>query len=107
MLLQLFTSTNDNQMKKSIYGLSLILPNERLVMQSINNAQVLFSSATCIHHEFVYQVIKHPQKLSVELDDQSLTYSELLHQDRKSTRLNSSHQIISYAVFCLKKKKKI
>src|SRR5438552_5760370 len=29
------------------------------------------------------------------------TYVE---QDRKSTRLNSSHQIISYAVFCLKKK---
>src|SRR5258708_30058912 len=29
------------------------------------------------------------------------------HQlDRKSTRLNSSHQIISYAVFCLKKKKR-
>src|SRR5574341_1960660 len=27
-------------------------------------------------------------------------------QDRKSTRLNSSHQLISYAVFCLKKKKK-
>src|SRR5258708_36385049 len=37
--------------------------------------------------------------------------SDILHedadrdrQDRKSTRLNSSHQIISYAVFCLKKK---
>src|SRR2546422_4266087 len=28
-----------------------------------------------------------------------------LHQDRKSTRLNSSHGYISYAVFCLKKKK--
>src|SRR5258708_39140738 len=28
-------------------------------------------------------------------------------RDRKSTRLNSSHQIISYAVFCLKKKTKI
>src|SRR3712207_6846397 len=28
------------------------------------------------------------------------------HQDRKSTRLNSSHANISYAVFCLKKKKK-
>src|SRR2546422_4110650 len=27
------------------------------------------------------------------------------HQDRKSTRLNSSHGYISYAVFCLKKKK--
>src|SRR2546422_5896242 len=29
-----------------------------------------------------------------------------LHVDRKSTRLNSSHGYISYAVFCLKKKKK-
>src|SRR5258708_14337468 len=30
---------------------------------------------------------------------------ECRSRDRKSTRLNSSHQIISYAVFCLKKKK--
>src|SRR5690348_18222072 len=30
-----------------------------------------------------------------------------LRRDRKSTRLNSSHPSISYAVFCLKKKKKI
>src|SRR5438552_11212321 len=29
---------------------------------------------------------------------------DLVVEDRKSTRLNSSHQIISYAVFCLKKK---
>src|SRR5207248_10675609 len=28
----------------------------------------------------------------------------VVHQDRKSTRLNSSHRTISYAVFCLKKK---
>src|SRR2546427_6259039 len=33
---------------------------------------------------------------------------DTLHEgDRKSTRLNSSHSQISYAVFCLKKKKKI
>src|SRR2546430_17342810 len=30
---------------------------------------------------------------------------QCLHKDRKSTRLNSSHSQISYAVFCLKKKK--
>src|SRR3712207_7546817 len=30
-----------------------------------------------------------------------------VHQDRKSTRLNSSHANISYAVFCLKKKKHV
>src|ERR1022692_3281563 len=31
--------------------------------------------------------------------------SNYLYLDRKSTRLNSSHLVISYAVFCLKKKK--
>src|SRR2546422_3896656 len=36
----------------------------------------------------------------------SLTRLAMLKRDRKSTRLNSSHGYISYAVFCLKKKKK-
>src|SRR5947199_5178627 len=35
-----------------------------------------------------------------------LLLRNLLREDRKSTRLNSSHLGISYAVFCLKKKKK-
>src|SRR5688572_31565346 len=41
----------------------------------------------------------------VDLED---VVGELAHElrDRKSTRLNSSHSQISYAVFCLKKKKK-
>src|SRR2546428_7159568 len=34
-------------------------------------------------------------------------FDYLLAEDRKSTRLNSSHDQISYAVFCLKKKKNI
>src|SRR2546422_7113334 len=34
------------------------------------------------------------------------TYPPRANSDRKSTRLNSSHGYISYAVFCLKKKKK-
>src|SRR2546427_8191861 len=36
----------------------------------------------------------------------ALHREELVERDRKSTRLNSSHSQISYAVFCLKKKKK-
>src|SRR5690242_20781421 len=36
----------------------------------------------------------------------ALRHLEVLEGDRKSTRLNSSHMSISYAVFCLKKKKK-
>src|SRR5947209_11346555 len=38
--------------------------------------------------------------------DQSIESGVEARQDRKSTRLNSSHANISYAVFCLKKKKK-
>src|SRR5688572_33162944 len=34
----------------------------------------------------------------------NLTFDEIARRDRKSTRLNSSHSQISYAVFCLKKK---
>src|SRR5258708_24871723 len=37
----------------------------------------------------------------------NVTTAEPAIRDRKSTRLNSSHQIISYAVFCLKKKNNI
>src|SRR5258708_31276611 len=37
--------------------------------------------------------------------EESASKKGLHLSDRKSTRLNSSHQIISYAVFCLKKKK--
>src|SRR5258708_21770173 len=44
----------------------------------------------------------HHAKLTRKPGQHFEVYGE---QDRKSTRLNSSHQIISYAVFCLKKKK--
>src|SRR5258708_31817676 len=60
-----------------------------------------------------------PQRNQSILETQTLTFAFQLQAalkavknslfdirlDRKSTRLNSSHQIISYAVFCLKKKK--
>src|SRR5260221_9599769 len=38
--------------------------------------------------------------------EEILKMVEMVREDRKSTRLNSSHTVISYAVFCLKKKKK-
>src|SRR5687768_17990768 len=40
------------------------------------------------------------------IDANGANIRELSGRDRKSTRLNSSHGYISYAVFCLKKKKK-
>src|SRR5256885_10022175 len=53
--------------------------------------------------------------LQARVDLQEIKIEVRVHQkldcasveDRKSTRLNSSHLVISYAVFCLKKKKKL
>src|SRR5688572_31646757 len=45
------------------------------------------------------------EPLAGEVLDQRLGPLRSEHPDRKSTRLNSSHSQISYAVFCLKKKK--
>ncbi|CAF4279315.1 unnamed protein product [Adineta steineri] len=101
MLHQQFTSFH-SQTNKAIYELSLILSNEQYLLQSLNNTQISFSSPlTCIHHEIVCQVIKHPQKLAVELDEQSLTYCELLHyvQVLSVTLLNEYH-VLSGEVVC-------
>src|SRR2546426_8332571 len=48
------------------------------------------------------QVPEHKKETSRK----DLGIAETCYLDRKSTRLNSSHLVISYAVFCLKKKKK-
>src|SRR5438552_5495749 len=50
---------------------------------------------------------QQPAELPRLLVDHRVLLTRRRGRDRKSTRLNSSHQIISYAVFCLKKKKKI
>src|SRR5438132_4591583 len=47
-----------------------------------------------------------PAKASKTPASLELVVYASLTKDRKSTRLNSSHTVISYAVFCLKKKKK-
>src|SRR3712207_8984796 len=62
----------------------------------------------------VAQVLNHPSEQGVEHADRARVGQLVGHAaqvtlelrvDRKSTRLNSSHANISYAVFCLKKKK--
>src|SRR5690625_2034285 len=44
--------------------------------------------------------------ITVDLDGNELSVHGEITEDRKSTRLNSSHVAISYAVFCLKKKRR-
>src|SRR2546422_5317385 len=48
---------------------------------------------------------QEPHLAEEHFEDLAVTGADRPGQDRKSTRLNSSHGYISYAVFCLKKKK--
>src|SRR5947209_13101792 len=58
-------------------------------------------------HEEVESVVAQHHEDAAEGDRQRILTERLGgEEDRKSTRLNSSHANISYAVFCLKKKKK-
>src|SRR2546426_8435325 len=53
------------------------------------------------------EALKHNFRMvAVESQQPSRDLASIASGDRKSTRLNSSHLVISYAVFCLKKKKK-
>src|SRR3712207_7733951 len=58
-------------------------------------------------HELVHEILApdypniNPRRVRIVLVDRN---EQILKEDRKSTRLNSSHANISYAVFCLKKK---
>src|SRR5699024_2138467 len=63
--------------------------------------------------KLVEQVEKEHGKIDILVNNAGVTSEKMLNsidykdwEDRKSTRLNSSHVSISYAVFCLKKKKK-
>src|SRR5260221_1014600 len=52
--------------------------------------------------------LQHPSRVAIgehRFDAARNVAGEERDRDRKSTRLNSSHTVISYAVFCLKKKK--
>src|SRR3989454_6748231 len=55
--------------------------------------------------EIATQELEDPSYLANPTNRCFFCKTELWRRDRKSTRLNSSHLVISYAVFCLKKKK--
>src|SRR5438876_3105643 len=70
----------------------------------------LFPYTTLFRSDAIREAFEKPGQINAHLVDaqQARRILDRLvgYQDRKSTRLNSSHPSISYAVFCLKKKKK-
>src|SRR5258708_17027040 len=74
----------------------------------INADQVVVAQVGIVKFETsgVDRVVQREMHIVVQVCARRDELPGPLRKDRKSTRLNSSHQIISYAVFCLKKKKK-
>src|SRR3712207_6982912 len=69
------------------------------------NVNVGFSGGEKKRNEMVQMGLIDPRLAVLDETDSGLDIDALRVVDRKSTRLNSSHANISYAVFCLKKKK--
>ncbi|CAF1215328.1 unnamed protein product, partial [Adineta ricciae] len=79
ILLEQIFQTSDH-LPKSIFQFSLILPDEMtLFTQSLLNTQIKLPSVHCIQHEFAQRSNEQSQKVAVELDEQYLTYDELLY----------------------------
>src|SRR5258707_9578765 len=71
---------------------------ERLLCQSIEVHRRIFGDTHTEVAASLTSLASHYEALS------KFDRAEAMYRDRKSTRLNSSHANISYAVFCLKKK---
>src|SRR5258708_17675395 len=78
----------------------LAIPISNLIPLLVDNQSVITLMENPIFHMHSKHIEVHHHWMCEKVGDGTI-------QIGKSTRLNSSHQIISYAVFCLKKKKKI
>src|SRR5699024_11963979 len=93
--------------------LDLVPPLYTSIQESPTSRSLLFPYTTLFRSSVEFQ--NYLQEVEKELDHLAQLVESFQHehvrsnmkgfQDRKSTRLNSSHVSISYAVFCLKKKR--
>src|SRR5690625_5592329 len=87
-----------------------VLPDDSIVIADTYNGAVRRYDPGAHRVTTLAEGLAEPSDLVVvpgagDAPDQLLVVESAAHRDRKSTRLNSSHVAISYAVFCLKKKK--
>ncbi|CAF4600495.1 unnamed protein product, partial [Didymodactylos carnosus] len=101
LLKQLFTSSFDLE-KQPVYELSILLPDELKLIHDINETHVDYRRETrCIHHDFVDSAQENWQKMSIILDEQSLTYAETLYYVQKlSVHLIQEYQVKPQQIIC-------
>jgi hypothetical protein len=78
---------NDRNMP--ISAINLTLPEELQLYEQVNQTSIEFGSPMCVHELILAHASKYPDKEAVVLDDQSLTYSQLV--DRAMTLAKAMH----------------
>src|SRR5439155_24270981 len=109
--ISLFTHTTTHSLSFASYLLciSSISPFFFFLMIRRPPRSTLFPYTTLFRSLFAYpssMAVSFEGKRMDSIVSSTFVFCFLANADRKSTRLNSSHVAISYAVFCLKKKKK-
>src|SRR3712207_8138276 len=84
---------------------STLFPYTTLFRSCVTTIQVTQHSSLVTRHFQGGQAMATTMQNEAQGTQTGHKWVYLFHEDRKSTRLNSSHANISYAVFCLKKKK--
>src|SRR3989440_9101096 len=82
-----------------------VCSSDLLVVQFVVLAPMYFFYDNYMRRHILWSYPLHKSPISHSDNWFSSYHAKHLNRDRKSTRLNSSHDQISYAVFCLKKKK--
>src|SRR5438309_4295402 len=92
--------------RSTLFPYTTLFRSQKLGGRIVSNEKIALDQSS-YRTEVESMLAGNPQVIFTEADPQTdSTFLSEVKQDRKSTRLNSSHSSISYAVFCLKKKKK-
>ena len=99
---QLFLSDTFDRTSQPICQLSVVLSDEWQYIQSIDHqtSEMNFQSMDQFHEEFLRQAMMHPQKIAVSLEEQSLTYSELLIKGFQMSDLLCEEEEYSGRIIC-------
>lgn len=103
LLHQLFHTDSMRNREKSLYNLSVVLPHELSLFKALNNSirDHRTLPTNTIGQLFSEVAHRYSQKIAIELDDQSLTYDELLYYVQKlATYLLYTYQIKVGNIIC-------
>src|SRR3712207_8949028 len=84
---------------------STLFPYTTLFRSAYRDGAIVADASLGLREGDLRRYLDSSAKVAAALDRDPAALKDFVSEDRKSTRLNPSHANISYAVFCLKKKK--